>query len=47
MIKLKISLAELATRATVIYMAVVFMMRGLLLKRRLRYAPLDRRRESR
>ena len=41
MITLRISLAELLTRATVFYVAAVFMIRGLLLKRRLPYAPFD------
>ena len=47
MMNLKISFAELLTRAMVIYMAVVFTIRGLLLNRRPRYAPFDGLRECR
>ena len=45
MIKLKITLWELLARGAALYMAAVFMMRGQMLKRRLRHALIDNRRE--
>ena len=47
MIKLKITLWEFLARGAAFYMAAVFMIRGQLLKRRLRHALIDNRREAR
>jgi hypothetical protein len=47
MMKLKRSVWELLAHGTALYEAAVFVMRGRLLKRQLRYARVDNRRETR